>query len=124
MCLGMEIARYNYKEPVKEECMDETQAMNLIVNAGNARSLAMEALVKARTGSFNEATAKLEEAEKALNKAHKQQTVILEESLDHPDATTPLLMVHAQDHLMNAITVLDLAKEFCELYRLFKTSQV
>lgn len=28
-----------------------------------------------------------------------------------------LLMVHAQDHLMSAITVRDLAREIVELYR-------
>jgi PTS system cellobiose-specific IIA component len=103
--------------------MNETQAMNLIVHAGNARSLAMEALVKAKSGDFDGVHAKQEEAAKAMNEAHKQQTAILEESLDHPEATTPLLMAHAQDHLMNAITVLELAKELCDLYRYIKSDK-
>ncbi|MDR2079354.1 MAG: PTS lactose/cellobiose transporter subunit IIA [Treponema sp.] len=103
--------------------MDETRVMNLIVYAGNARSLAMEALAKAKTGDFDGAQVKQDEAAKAMNEAHKLQTSILEESLDRPELTTPLLMVHAQDHLMNAITVLELAKELCELYQCIKSSR-
>jgi PTS system cellobiose-specific IIA component len=102
--------------------MDETQVMNLIVYAGNARSLVMEALVKAKAGDFDGARAKQEEAAKAMGEAHKLQTSILEESLDHPEFTAPLLMVHAQDHLMNAITVLELAGELCELYQYIKSN--
>jgi len=30
-------------------------------------------------------------------------------------------MVHAQDHLMNAITLKDLASEFVDMYETFKT---
>lgn len=103
--------------------MNETQAMNLIVYAGNARSLAMEALVKAKNGDPDGVRAKQEEAAKAMNEAHKLQTAILEESLEHPEAAPSLLMAHAQDHLMNAITVLELVKELCELYRHIKSSE-
>jgi PTS system cellobiose-specific IIA component len=103
--------------------MDETQVMNLIVYAGNARSLVMEALVKAKTGDFDGAQMKQKEAAEAMGEAHKLQTSILEESLDRPEAATSLLMVHAQDHLMNAITVLELARELCELYQCIKPNR-
>jgi PTS system cellobiose-specific IIA component len=96
----------------------ESQTMNLIVNAGNARSLAMEAIAKAKAGRPEEAAAKIKAGETALSQAHEQQTVILEDSLEDPELKISMLMAHAQDHLMNAITVLDMAREFCDLYKL------
>lgn len=87
--------------------------------AGNVRSLAMEAIAQGRQGHFDRADLKLEEAGRALGELHLRQKALLEESLEKPQVS--MLMAHAHDHLMNAITVLDLAGEFCHLYRLLFT---
>ena len=91
--------------------------MGLIVNGGNAKSSAMEAIMAAKTGDFAGADAKLKEADAALSEAHNSQTGMLtkEASGDHVKVT--LLMVHSQDHLMNAITFRDLAGEIVDLYK-------
>lgn len=101
--------------------MDEDEnlqaIMGLIVNGGNAKSSSMEAIQAAKKGDFDEADAKLKEADAALGQAHNSQTGMLtkEASGDHVQVT--LLMVHGQDHLMNAITFRDLAGEIVDLYK-------
>jgi PTS system cellobiose-specific IIA component len=98
----------------------EEQAMRLIVNAGNAKSASMNAIAQAKQGNWEGMRAALAEGDTAMTAAHKEQTDILQNSLDDPDKGTGMLMVHAQDHLMTAITVMDLAREFCELYEIIR----
>ncbi|MNJ80672.1 Lichenan-specific phosphotransferase enzyme IIA component [compost metagenome] len=44
------------------------------------------------------------------------QTRLIQEEAGGTKQEITLLMIHAQDHLMNAMTVKDMAKEFVELY--------
>jgi PTS system cellobiose-specific IIA component len=101
----------------------EEQAMRLIVNAGNAKSSAMNAIAQAKKGNWEGMRKALAESDAAMTAAHKEQTDILQRSLDEPDKGTGMLMVHAQDHLMTTITVMDLAREFCELYEIIKKQE-
>lgn len=71
----------------------------------------------AKQGDFEEAGEKLKEAENALNEAHHIQTSLIQGEIRGEKTEISLLMVHAQDHLMNAMTVKDLAAEMVELYR-------
>jgi PTS system cellobiose-specific IIA component len=88
----------------------------IILHGGNGRSAAMEALLAARQGDFEGAREKLKEAENALNEAHHIQTSLIQGEIRGEKTEISLLMVHAQDHLMNAMTVKDLAAEMVELY--------
>ncbi|MGX7058757.1 PTS lactose/cellobiose transporter subunit IIA [Vagococcus humatus] len=90
--------------------------MSLIVYAGNAKSLAMEAIQAAKQGKFNEAKETLKEADASLVEAHHSQTSLLTKEAQGEKTELTLLMVHAQDHLMTSIAFADLAKEFVELY--------
>ena len=99
--------------------MDQTNlARNLIIHAGNAKSLAMEVISMAKKGQFDEADKKQKEATAAMHEAHNQQTEILRMSLENMDEGVTMLMAHAQDHMMNAITTMDMANEFVELYKI------
>ena len=91
--------------------------MSLIVNGGNAKSLAMQAIYAAKKGDFEEASKSLAESNDFLLKAHHGQTDLLTKEASGEKAEITLLMVHAQDHLMNAITVKDLAAEIVDLYK-------
>lgn len=91
--------------------------MELIVNGGNARSLAMKAIYAAKKGQFEEAGGQLEECNEYLLKAHQAQTQLLTKEASGEKIGTSLLMIHAQDHLMNAITVKDMATEFVDVYQ-------
>lgn len=102
--------------------MEEMQdsIMELIVNSGDARSRAMEAIEQARKGSFEDAENSLKEADEALTKAHELEAGMIQEEADGHAQAVSLLMAHAQDHLMNAITVIDMAREFVGLYALLR----
>ncbi|KRL00501.1 PTS lactose/cellobiose transporter subunit IIA [Liquorilactobacillus capillatus] len=93
------------------------QAMGLITNAGNAKSLAMEAIHAAHSDNFDAAQAKIDEANHALVEAHNMQTKMLTAEANGHHTQLTLLTVHSQDHLMTAITFIDLAQELISVYK-------
>jgi cellobiose PTS system EIIA component len=95
---------------------NETEIFTLILHGGNGRSAAMEAIHAAKKQDMDLARQKLKEASDSLNKAHHIQTTLIQSEIGGNSIEISLLMIHAQDHLMNAITVRDLAKEFVDLY--------
>lgn len=95
----------------------ETMLMELVVNAGDGRSLAIQAIRAARAGNFQEATRLLAECKEAINRCHNTQTSLIQSELQGKTVTINLLMVHAQDHIMNAMTVKDLATEMIEILK-------
>lgn len=90
--------------------------LQIIISGGNAKSYAMEAVMKAKEGDAVEAKRLLSKANEELGRAHKIQTELIQNEAAGKSSEVTLLMVHAQDHLMNAITVKDLAREFVDLY--------
>lgn len=90
--------------------------LQIIISGGNAKSSAMEAIMKAKEGDIIEAKKLLAKANEELGSAHKIQTELIQNEAAGKSTEVTLLMVHAQDHLMNAITVKDLAREFVDLY--------
>lgn len=97
----------------------ESELMQIIVFAGNARSQAMKSITSARKGDA-EAQALLVAAEEDLKQAHQLHGKIISISAQEgQDFSLSLFMVHAEDHLMSAITTIDLAKELCKMYDSF-----
>ena len=91
--------------------------MQLIMSGGNAKGSAVEAIRAAKQGDFATADVKLAAANKFLGEAHDAQTSLLTEEARGHHANVNLLMVHGQDHVMNAITFKDLATEIVDLYK-------
>lgn len=98
--------------------------MSLIMNAGNSKSFSMEAIKAAKENDFSLAAEKLKEAETAINAAHNAQTSLLTKEASGEKTELSMLLIHGQDHLMNAITFLDIAKEFVELYEKFSSASL
>lgn len=94
--------------------------MNLINYSGEARSSSMEAIQHAKNGELEQAKQSLEEASQKISLAHKFQTNLIHSEAQGDKPNISLLLIHAQDHLMNAITVKDMATEFVEMYGLIK----
>ena len=92
--------------------------MGLIINGGNAKSSAFEAINAAKTGDFEKADEKLKESDSFLTEAHNVQTGMLTEEAKGNHAKVTLLTVHSQDHIMNAITFRDLAGVVVDLYNI------
>ena len=91
--------------------------MNLVVEGGNARSLAMEAIQTAKKGDLVRAEELLKECDEALVEAHNAQTDLIQAEIQGEHIQVMLLMVHAQDHLMDAMVVKDMAREIVDLYK-------
>ncbi|MGC4377480.1 PTS lactose/cellobiose transporter subunit IIA [Fictibacillus sp. Mic-4] len=90
-------------------------SFQLVLHSGNARSYAMEAMRKARNKEFELAKSKIKESEEALLQAHKMQTKLIQSEAAGDKYDIPIILVHAQDHLMTAITLKDMAVEIIEL---------
>ena len=91
--------------------------MGLIMHGGDAKSSSMEAIDAAKEGDFEKAEEKISDAKEALEKAHKSQTTLLTREASGDSVELSLLLVHGQDHLMNAITFKDLAVEIIDIHR-------
>ncbi|MBO6047081.1 MAG: PTS lactose/cellobiose transporter subunit IIA [Erysipelotrichaceae bacterium] len=96
---------------------NEVQIINLIVNAGSARSSAVEAMQFAKAGDLAAADASIKSAEESVNEAHHAQTEMIQAEIRGEKAPLNLLMVHAQDHLMTSLLCIDIAKEIIDIYR-------
>ena len=111
------------RAPVREEIdmgnpeVEMTTIMNLIVDAGSARSFAMEAIGLAKAGSWKEAEEAMKSAGEELAKAHRTQTDLIQQEAKGNRTEVSLFMVHAQDHIMTAMLARDLAQEIVELYQ-------
>lgn len=95
----------------------EMIVMKLVVSSGNARSTAIEALRAARDGNFEHADKLMNEADQMILQTHEIQTEMIQNELNGKKVEVGLLMVHAQDHLMNAMTVMDLIKEMIDILK-------
>lgn len=98
----------------------EKDILALITHSGEARSLSMEAIECARIGEYEKAESYLKEADDKLIMVHNIQTSLLHREASGENFTMSILLVHAQDHLMNAITINTLAREFINIYRKLK----
>ena len=95
----------------------EEAVMEIIVNAGQSRSLCFEALHAARQGNLDEAKSLLRGADGYARQAHKMQTKLIEQDAGEARQPMTLIMVHAQDHLMNSLLARELSEEIIHLYQ-------
>lgn len=95
---------------------EEEAVFQLILHAGNGRSSALEALAAVKEKDFELAKVKLKESSAELAKAHHIQTSLIQQEINGKKVELSLLMIHAQDHLMNAITVRELVSEIVAIH--------
>lgn len=92
-------------------------AFSLIAEAGNAKSLAIQAINQGLNRKFTQAEDSIEECEQSLIAAHGKQTELLRGEMAGQPAEVTLMMVHAQDHLNGALLLKDLSKLLLEMSR-------
>ena len=97
--------------------VEEDWIIGLILYGGNARSLAMQAIDQAADGHYKDSDQLMNQANEAISKAHEYQHFLTQQSIAEPELSSPLLLMHGQDHLMSAITVIDLAERMILLYQ-------
>lgn len=76
----------------------------MISQAGNAKSLAFEALTAIEENDLAGAEKLLHHAKQELSQAHQMQTELIQSELNGTKIEKSLLLIHAQDHLMTAIS--------------------
>lgn len=92
-------------------------AFEIISYSGISRAAVHEAMECMRAGDFLQAQAKLAEAQEQMVQAHKAQTDLLHAFANGVDIEIQIIMVHAQDHLMTTMTLMEVAREMEEMYK-------
>lgn len=98
----------------------ELVAFEIISNVGMAKSLAIEALREARESNYIVAEDKLEEAKKFLLEGHHAHTTLIQKEAAGEKLDFSLIMMHAEDQLISAETIRDLAVEIIAMYKNIK----
>lgn len=102
----------------------EQTVMELIINSGEARSCAMEALAFARKGEFDKADDSIKQAREAEIRAHSVQTQLIGMDMGEGNVPVNLIMVHAQDHIMTSMLAKEMAQEMIALYKLLNANGI
>ena len=92
-------------------------AMEIIANAGEAKSNALTALQKIRQGEYEEAEKNMESARQAIIKAHNLHSELLFYEAEYNDLKVTMLMTHAADHLTSGDIIIELAAEMIYMYK-------
>jgi len=99
----------------------EMGIMNIIIHAGDCKNHAYMALNYVNEGNYPEADKEMQLANDAIAKAHDGQTMFLHKEADGEKIDISVLFVHAQDHLMTAITEKNLIEQIIELRKIVNT---
>ncbi|SEO56605.1 PTS system, cellobiose-specific IIA component [Amphibacillus marinus] len=98
--------------------MNSEQAIfEIIANAGDARDLTYQALDQVAEGNIEKAFELVEQAEKTMDQAHNAQTKLIQQEIQGEKVDGSLLMVHAQDHLMTAISEHQMVKRMLPIFK-------
>ena len=93
----------------------EKAIMNIIINSGDCKNHTYMALNCVNEGNYIEADTEMELANEALAKAHDGQTTFLNKEANGEKIDMSVLFVHAQDHLMTAISEKSLIEQIIDL---------
>lgn len=95
----------------------EEVVFTIITHSGNSKGYCFQALNAARNGNLDESDELIKKAKDELLEAHHIQTKMIQDEAAGVKQELNLLMVHAQDHLMNASLAKDLIAEMILMYR-------
>ncbi len=91
-------------------------SFGIIGYAGDAKSLAFEAISEAKKGNISLARDIMKKSKEEINKAHRFQTELIQKEASGDKIEMSIILVHAQDHLMTSMNFQQLAEEFIDLY--------
>ncbi|RDY27311.1 PTS lactose/cellobiose transporter subunit IIA [Romboutsia weinsteinii] len=91
-------------------------SFEIIGYAGNAKGIAFEAIEKAKSGDIDGAREMLKESKDESNKAHRCQTELIQQEASGNKVEMSVVLVHAQDHLMNTMNYQMLAESIIDLH--------
>lgn len=93
----------------------EEIVFTIISHAGTAKSMCFEALHLAKKGEFDKAQDLMDQAKNELYQTHDIQNSMIQKEACGEKQEVTLLLMHAEDHLMNAMLAKDLIEELIEM---------
>lgn len=102
----------------------EKISLKLIVNVGEAKSNAMEALALSKEGKFDDAKLKLEDANKSIAKASHEHFNIIQQEAKGTQLKFSVLFMHAEDQLLTTQTLLLVIEQLIDVYKLIKQNKI
>jgi cellobiose PTS system EIIA component len=96
----------------------EQEIFEIISHGGDARGFAYDALKAAKENMMDKAEEMLKNSQEELNLAHNTQTKLIQSEINGEDLKMTLLMVHAQDQLMTAISEKNLIEQMVEMLKI------
>lgn len=102
----------------------ELLVFSIVGYAGEAKAHAYKALTLSEKGDFRGALNFMEKCDSSILKAHNFQTNMIQKEAEGEKPMVTMLFVHAQDHLMTALSERELIKKMIKqnerLYKLEK----
>lgn len=98
----------------------ELICFQIISNVGMAKNKYMEATKYARDKAFDLANKAITEGDKHYLEGHKSHARLIQKESQGDNLTINLLLIHAEDQLMNAETIKILAEELIAVYQHMK----
>lgn len=95
----------------------EQISFTIITEAGEAKSLAMEAIFAAKEKNFELAKTKIAESNKAIAKASHRHFEVIQKEAQGEQLDFKVLFMHAEDQLLTTQTLILLAKEIIDLHK-------
>jgi|SRR6056297_2276918 len=95
--------------------------IEIISISGEVKKKFLKAVKHAKNNEFEQAEEIFNEADDQLIKAHLKQTELIKQEANGDKIEGSLMLTHAQDHLMTAILLKDMAQEFIDLYDRFES---
>lgn len=99
----------------------EQVSMNIIVEAGSAKSSAMEAIFLAKDNKFEEAQEKMNEANVSIGEASHAHFEVIQKEASGVQLEFKVLFLHAEDQLLSTQTLILLAQEIIDLHKKMAT---
>ena len=90
-------------------------AFNIIVHAGESRSLSSEAMDAAEAYDFDKAEELLEKANQEFLACHEVQTDMLTKEANGEKNEINVILIHSQDHLTMATMAMDNARRWIKI---------
>ncbi|AHH07501.1 hypothetical protein BCD_1435 (plasmid) [Borrelia crocidurae DOU] len=107
----------NKKKYSIKELIDDI-SMPVVAYSGEAKSFLQEALEYAKAGNYNKSKEIIEKSKNSIEKAHDAHRRLIQYLTNNPDITTPFILIHAEDHLMSAMSEFNIFEEFISLYKI------
>lgn len=96
--------------------LNEAVCFRMIASTGEAAACYMEALETAKNGDCEKARALIQQGEQSALECHREHAALLSAMANHEKIEISLLLMHAEDQMMNGELMKLMANELIDIY--------